>query len=153
MNSVFGGLAKQSSAAFWTGSGFTSSAKSATAWSPNNPTPVGAGLFITSKADYTNTYVGEVIVGPGESTTNALPAGAQVLVGSALPYAGTLNTPELGLLTLGKQSSAAFWTGSGYVSSAKSATAWSPDLAIKVADSFFINSKTATNWVQTLPAN
>jgi hypothetical protein len=153
MNSVFGGLAKQSSAAFWTGTGFTGSAKSATAWSPNNPTPVGAGLFITSKNAYTNTYVGEVIVGPGGSTTNALPAGATVLVGSALPYAGTLNSTNIGLLTLAKQSSASFWTGSGYIGSAKSATAWSPDIAINVADGFFINSKTATNWVQTLPAN
>jgi hypothetical protein len=82
-----------------------------------------------------------------------LPAGAQVLVGSAIPYAGDLNTPAIGLLTLAKGSVASFWTGAGYSASSKGSAVWSPATAINVADGFFLNSKTATNWVQSLPAN
>jgi hypothetical protein len=148
---VFGSLDKGSSASFWTGSGFTVSQKGATAWSPNNQVAPGSGLFINSKSAITNTYVGQLVVNSGESVTNALPAGVQALVGSALPYAGTLNTPEIGLLALDKGSSASFWTGSGYNVSQKGATDWSPATAINVADGFFINSKSATDWVQTAP--
>jgi hypothetical protein len=151
MDSVFGSLDKGSTAAFWDGAGFTTAAKSATVWSPNNSVPPGVGLFITSKSDITNTYVGQLVVNSGDSITNALPEGQQVLVGSALPYAGTINSPELGLLTLDKGSSAAFWDGSGYVPVAKSATVWSPDQPVGVAEGFFLNSKTATDWVQTAP--
>jgi hypothetical protein len=110
-------------------------------------------LFVNSKTAITNTYVGELVVGPGVSTTNALPAGVQALVGSALPYAGTLNSPEIGLLALDKGSVINQWNGTGYTVSAKSATAWSPDLSVNVADGWFINSKTAKDWVQTAPAN
>jgi hypothetical protein len=151
LDSVFGSLDKGSSANFWTGSGFSLATKGATAWAPNNPTPVGTGLFINSKTAITNTYVGQLVVNSGETVTNALPEGAQVLVGSSLPYAGTINTPELGLLALDKGSSANFWTGSGYTLVTKGATAWAPDQAINVGDGFFINSKTAVDWVQTAP--
>jgi hypothetical protein len=151
LDSVFGSLDKGSSASFWTGSGFSAATKGATAWAPNNPTPVGSGLFINSKTAVTNTYVGQLVVNSGESVTNALPAGNQVLVGSALPYAGTVNSAEIGLLALDKGSVASFWTGSGYSVSTKGATTWAPDTAINVADGFFINSKTAVDWVQTAP--
>jgi hypothetical protein len=153
LDSVFGALDKGSTANFWNGSGFTFAQKGGTVWSPNNSTPVGTGLFISSKNAITNTYVGEVVVGPGESVTNSLPAGSQVLVGSAVPFAGTLNTPELGLLQLDKGSTVNFWDGTGYVFSQKGGTVWSPDLSVNVADGFFVNSKAATDWVQTLPSN
>jgi hypothetical protein len=153
LNDTFGALAKGSTANFWTGSGFSFASKGSAVWAPNNATPVGTGLFVNSKTPITNTFVGEVIVGPGESTTNALPLGAQVLVGSAIPYAGDLNTPAIGLLTLAKGSTANFWNGTGYTFSSKGSAIWAPALAINVSDGFFLNSKTATNWVQTLPAN
>jgi hypothetical protein len=107
---------------------------------------------VNSKTAYTNTYVGEVIVGPGESVTNSLPAGQLVLVGSPIPYAGTLNSTNIGLLGVPAKSSAQFWTGTGYTASTK-ATTWGPDLPIAVGQGFFLNSKTAYDWVQTLPAN
>jgi hypothetical protein len=153
LDATFGALAKGSTANFWTGTGFSGSLKGSAVWSPNSPTPVGSGLFITSKAAITNTYVGEVVVGPGESTTNSLPAGVAVLVGSAIPYAGTLNSPDIGLLALDKGSTANFWTGTGYSGSLKGSAVWAPDLPIAVAQGFFVTSKTAKNWVQSLPAN
>jgi hypothetical protein len=141
----------KSSAQFWTGSGFTPSTKGAT-WIPDVPIPPGTGFFVNSKTAYTNTYVGQLAANSGESITNALPEGQLVLVGSMLPYAGTMNTPELGLLDVPAKSTAQFWTGSGYTPSSKGAT-WSPDLSVAVGQGFFLNSKTATNWVQTAPAN
>jgi hypothetical protein len=157
LNSVFGALAKGSSINTWNvGAGsFVGALKTATAWTPNSPAPVGVGLFVNSKSAITNTYVGEVIVGPGESTTNSLPAGLQVLAGSAIPYAGTLNSTNIGLLTLAKGSAINTWNvgSQTYVGALKTATTWTPDTALGVAEGFFVNSKTATNWVQKLPAN
>jgi hypothetical protein len=152
LNSVFGGVAKTSVAQFWNGSGFTPSQKGGTGWSPNTATPVGMGLFISSAQDVTNTYVGEVVVGPGENVTNSLPVGLS-LVGSPLPMAGTLNSPELGLLGVAKTSTAQFWNGSGYTPSQKGGTGWTPDLSIGVAEGFFISPVQAYDWVQTLPSN
>jgi hypothetical protein len=151
LNSALLGVPAKSSAQFWTGSGFTASGKGTT-WSPDVAIPPGKGFFVNSKTAYTNTYVGEVIVGPGESVTNSLPAGQLVLVGSPIPYAGTLNSTNIGLLGVPAKSSAQFWTGSGYTASGKGTT-WSPDLPIAVGQGFFLNSKSAYDWVQTLPAN
>jgi hypothetical protein len=157
LNSVFGALAKGSTISTWnvgTGS-FVPALKGSTAWTPNSPAPVGSGLFINSKTAITNTYVGEVIVGPGESTTNSLPAALQVLAGSAIPYAGSLNNTNIGLLTLAKGSTISTWNvgSQAYVPALKGATTWTPDSPLAVAEGFFVNSKSATNWVQNLPAN
>lgn len=149
LNSALAGVPSKSSAQFWTGSGFALSGKTAT-WSPDASVAPGIGFFITSKTAYTNTYVGELAANSGENVTNSLPATTLVMVGSALPYAGTLNTPELGLLGVPAKSSAQFWNGAGYDLSGKTTT-WSPDTAIGVGDGFFINSKTAYDWVQTAP--
>jgi hypothetical protein len=151
LDSVFGSLDKNSTANFWNGSGFTPATKTATGWNPNTPTPVGSGLFINSKSAITNTYVGQIVVNSGESVTNSLPEGTVVLVGSAIPYAGTLNSPELGLLVLDKNSTINMWNGSGYTPSTKTATDWNPGLTVNVGDGFFVNSKTAVDWVQTAP--
>jgi hypothetical protein len=151
LDSVLGGMPAKSSAQFWTGSGFTISGKSTT-WSPNTPIPPGLGFFVNSKTAYTNTFVGNVAAAPGSSVSNALPAGTLVMVGSILPYAGDINDTNLNLVSLPAKSSAQFWNGSGYDIYGKAAT-WSPARTVNVADGFFVNSKTATNWVQTLPAN
>jgi hypothetical protein len=148
LNSALIGVPAKSTAQFWTGSGFTASGKGAT-WSPDVAIPPGKGFFVNAKTAYTNTYVGQTACNPGGSVTNALPA-ALALVGSALPYGGTLNSTNIGLLAVPAKSTAQFWTGSGYTASGKGAT-WSPDIAIAVGQGFFINSKTATNWIQYLP--
>ena len=151
LNSVLASVPAKSTAQFWTGSGFSLATKGAT-WSPNESIPPGKGFFVNSKSTITNTYVGEVAANAGESVTNALPADALALVGSPLPYAGDLNTVEIGLLGVPAKSTAQFWNGAGYDLSTKGTT-WSPALPINVADGFFVNSKAAYDWVQTAPAN
>jgi hypothetical protein len=154
LDDVFGTLAKNSTASFWNGGGFDVATKTATIWNTNRAVPPGLGLFVLSKtAAVTNTFVGEVVVGPGESTTNVLPL-AQVMVGSAIPYAGTINDTNIGLLGMAKNSTASFWNGGGYNVATKTATIWNTNYPINVADGFFISAKTTPyNWVQTLPAN
>jgi hypothetical protein len=151
LDTALGGLPAKSTAQFWTGSGFSLATKGTT-WSPNESIPPGKGFFVNSKTAYTNTYVGQLAANSGESVTNALPENQLVMVGSPLPYAGDLNTPELGLLAVPAKSTAQFWNGSGYTLSTKGAT-WSPALPVSVGEGFFLNSKTATNWVQTAPSN
>lgn len=153
LNSLLPGLAKNSTASFWTGSAFTNATKGATVWTPNFAVSNGVGFFVTSKTILTNTFVGNVIVGPGGSVTNHLLAGISTAVASMIPYAGDLNTTNIGLGVLAKNSTASFWAGSYYTNSTKGATIWTPALPINVADGFFLNSKTAVDWIQNLPAN
>jgi len=101
---------------------------------------------------YTNTYVGSVLANVGAKVTNSLPGGVLALVGSQIPYAGDLNNSNLNLTSLPNKSTAQVWNGSGYNLSTLSGT-WTPAYPIAVGQGFFVNSKTATNWVQTLPAN
>ena len=150
LDSVLGSVPAKSTAQFWTGSGFTTSTKGTT-WSPNTSIPPGVGFFLNSKSAYTNTYVGQVAAASGGSATNSLPAGLLVLVGSKLPYAGDLNSTNLNL-NLPAKSTAQFWTGSGYTTATKG-TSWSPALPVAVGQSFFLNSKSAHDWIQTLPSN
>jgi hypothetical protein len=150
LDSVLGGVPSKSTAQFWTGSGFTSSGRT-TVWSPNTAIPPGVGFFINSKSAYTNTYVGNVACNVGATVTNSLPAGVLVLVGSKIPYAGDMNDTNLNL-ALPSKSTAQVWNGAGYTSSGRTTT-WSPALPIGVAQGFFLNSKSAHDWVQTLPAN
>jgi hypothetical protein len=110
------------------------------------------GFFINSKSAFTNTYVGNVAANVGASTTNALPANILVMVGSKIPYAGDLNDTNINLLAVPAKSTAQFWNGSGYTTSTKGVT-WSPALPIAVGQGFFLNSKAAHDWIQTLPAN
>jgi hypothetical protein len=151
LDSIMAGVPAKSTAQLWNGSGFTLSTKGST-WSSNFFVPPGVGFFVNSKSAYTNTYVGTVVAAVGGGVTNALPAATLVLAGSPIPYGGTLNSNYLGLLDLPAKSTAQFWNGAGYDLSSKGTT-WSPDRSISVGQGFFINSKTATNWIQTLPSN
>jgi hypothetical protein len=96
--------------------------------------------------------VGSVVVNAGESITNALPAGTRVLVGSMIPFAGTLDNTNINL-TLPAKSTASTWNGSAYETAIRGASGWNPPLPVGVAEGFFLNSKSAYNWTQTLPAN
>jgi hypothetical protein len=147
-------LANKSSIQVWNGGGFTAANKAGGVWTPDLSIPVGTGFFVDSKTLITNTFVGNVIVGPGGSTTNSLPAGVFVLAGSAIPYSGDLNDTNLNLgPTLANKSSIQVWNGNGFDAANKAGGIWTPNPTLSVGEGFFINSKTATNWVQTLPAN
>jgi hypothetical protein len=152
--SLLGTMPNKSSVQLWNGVGFTGATKGGTpsVWTPNLPIPVGTGFFLKTPTAQTNIFVGSVIVGPGQSTTNSLPT-TLVLVGSAIPFSGTLSSNYFGLDVLPNKSSLQVWNGTGFTGATKGGTpsVWTPDLPIVPAQGFFLQSKTATNWVETLP--
>jgi hypothetical protein len=154
-NDLLGSLPNKSSIQIWNGSGFTQVAKTSAGFAGNPALPVGTGFFVKSVSAYTNTFVGNVVPAPGgNQTTNSLPAGTLVLVGSTLPVSGTFNdvgTNTLNLIsTLPNKSSIQLWNGSGFVQYAKTSAGFAGSPPLSVAQGFFIKSVSATNWVQTL---
>ncbi len=143
----------------WNGSGYDFGSKSGKGvWSfPTKPLPTGTAWFIKSPSAFTNTFVGETLVGPGESVTNSLPA-LNVATGSLLPYGGDLNNSTSTNLNLGNTlpagSSVFKWTGTTFDFASKSGKGtWSKNLAFGVGEGIFMKAATATNWVQQLPSN
>jgi hypothetical protein len=112
----------------------------------------GKGFFVKSQNAATNTFVGEVILGPGESITNALPAGVFVLVGSPVPFAGDLNDTNINL-NLANKSQVQLWNGSTYDNYTRGGGVWPANPGLAVGQGFFLKSQNAQDWVQTLPAN
>jgi hypothetical protein len=152
LNNLLSALPVKSSVQIWNGAGFTPSTKISTGWSPDFTVNPGTGYFISSASAITNPFVGSIVVGFGGSVTNALPAGIFQLVGSPIPFSGTLNDTNIGLTALPVKSQVQVWNGNGFTPSTKISTGWSPDLPVIAGQGFFVTSATATNWVQTLPA-
>lgn len=132
--------------------------KSAGVWTPNLSMPPGVGFFVQTplaSGPLTNTFIGSVVIGPGGSATNAVPA-VTALMGSLVPYAGDMADTNLNLgPTLPNKSSILIWdkNAQGFILSSKSSGTWTPNVSLGVGDGFFSQSKSATNWTQTLPAN
>lgn len=143
-------LPNKSSIQVWNGTGFTSASKIAGAWTTNLVIPPGTGFFVKSAANITNTFVGSVAL----SNSVAFPPGVFALVGSPIPFSGTLtdsgpNTLNLGD-TLPNKSSIQVWNGNGFTSASKIAGAWTTNLTISVGQGFFVKSAGTTNWSQTI---
>jgi len=154
LNSVLASVASGSFAYVWNGAGYTTSSKPKSAWSPDLAIPTGLGMFVQrAGAVGTNTFVGQVLGGPGKSVTNQLASGVLTLTGSLLPYADTLNGTNLGLNTAPSGSFIYKWNGAGYTTCSKPKSAWSPDLTVNVGEAFFIQPASAFTWVQSIPAN
>jgi hypothetical protein len=112
------------------------------------------GFFVQrAGAVGTNTFVGQVLAGPGQSVTNQLVGGVLTLTGSKLPYADTLNGTNLGLNSAPSGSVVYKWNGAGYTPSSKPKAVWSPDLSISVGEAFFVQTPSGFTWVQSIPAN
>ncbi len=157
-NSILAALPNKSSIQVWNGSSFDIASKSASGFTPNPSIPVGTGFFvkISGATDVTNTFVGNVVPNPGGSSTNGLPAGTFVLVGSSLAVGGTLNdvgTNSLNLIaTLPNKSSLQTWDipTQAFVIASKSASGFTPNLPITpISQGFFLKSNGATNWIQS----
>jgi hypothetical protein len=152
--SVGANLPNKSTIEVWNGSGFTAANKASGVWTPDLPLPPGTGFFVDAKSAITNTFVGAIDTAVGGSVTNALPAGVFVLVSSTIPFSGDLNDTNLNLgTTLANKSTVEVWNGNGYTAANKASGVWTPDLTLTNGEGFFVLSKTATNWVQTLPSN
>jgi len=150
-------LPNQSSVTTWNGSVFNAPIPfQLGAWQGNTQLPPGVGFFVKNgkagSPTVTNTFVGNVIVNVGASDTNALAAGYN-LVGSQIPYAGDLTSDtNLALYDiLANQSSITTWGGATYNAPVPfQLGAWQGTAPVVVAQAYFIKSKFATNWVQTL---
>lgn len=153
-NDLFGALPNKSQIQLWNGASFASYTKGASGFSPNPAIPVGVGVFVKSATAFTNTFVGNVVPGPGNSVTNNLSAGVFMLVGSTIPVGGTFNdvgTNTINLVsTLPNKSQVQIWNGSSYSSYTKGAGGFSPNPGYNVGQGFFLKSASATNWIQTL---
>jgi hypothetical protein len=157
-NSLLAALPNKSTIQLWNGSGYSGASKGGGVWTPDVSIPTGTGFFALSPTAVTNTFVGEVIVGPGETNSVALAAGQFSLVGSAVPYSGNLNdaanTQGLNLgASLPNKSSIQVWNGTGYTGSSKGGGVWNPDLTISVGQGFFVLPAAAATWNQSLPSN
>lgn len=154
-------LPNKSTVTTWAGTVYnTAITKAGGAW-PAGSLPPGVGFFvrngIASSPALTNTFVGQVVVAPGGSVTNALPIN-YTLAGSAIPFAGDLTTDAN--LNLGgvlpNKSTITTWNKTGQIfntASTKAGGTWGTPVNVTVGEGFFINAKSGTNWVQTLPAN
>ncbi len=127
-------------------------------WNTNVAIPAGAGFFVRTPEGspaLTNTFVGEVVVGQGETNTVALPA-AYVLVGSPIPFAGNLTAAGPNSVNLGgvlpNKSTVSIWDSQsqGFIIATKILGNWNTNLNLNVGQGFFINSSAPTNWSQTL---
>jgi hypothetical protein len=167
ITNVLANAPKGTTCDFWTGAGFPLVVKRSTvgagAWSANATNvfiPPGVGFMMQcSVAAFTNTFVGNVIINSGATNNLAVGAGYE-LVGSPVPYGGTLtngsdngtNTLNLGT-SMPKGTSIDTWNN-GFALAAHRSTvgagAWSANPSFVPGQGFFLIPPTATNWQQTL---
>jgi hypothetical protein len=169
ITNVLTGVPANSSVLVWNGAGYTQynySAKKAS-WLDSNGNsdnsamlPPGIAFFYSPGAPVTNTFVGSIVAGSGSMVTNSLPVGFQ-LVGSQIPFAGSVSNTATVNLQVGANSSILMWDSTSqsfvqYNYSPKKG-AWldsngnTADPQVSVGQGFFTDLTTATNWVQTAP--
>ena len=138
-----GSLPNKISVETWNGTGFSASQKLASGWSPDMVINNGQGFFVQTPAaagTLSNTFVGSVVVNTGASTSNVLSGGLLTLVGGPFLIATDLNDTNNTLNTslLPNKTTIEIWNGTGYSSSQKLASGWSPDFTIAVGQGFFV---------------
>jgi hypothetical protein len=144
----------------WNGSGFTVSSKNPPAGNWNTPLtiPPGTGFFLRTPSAQTNTFVGNVIVGPGGTNSTSLPGGVFSLVGSAVPFSGLLTDAGQNTLNLGPSvpnaTQVQVWNGTGFTVISKNPPlgTWSSNPTISVGQGFFIRPPITSTWSQSLSA-
>jgi len=170
VSNVLQNLPSSTSAQIWTGSGFatytystlTHHWKQGTTVVDNNPLPPGQGFFLENPVSaITNTFVGSVLASTGGSITNSLTATLQS-VGNLIPISDTItNAGTFDLLVAGSSQlqkwdvanqKFTLFTYNGLSHTWKVGTV-ATNPVISVAEGFFIQPTTATNWVETLPSN
>lgn len=142
----------------WTGSGFQIASKNPPlgAWNTNLVIPPGTGFFIRTPSAQTNTFVGSVVIGYGQTNSLALPGGVFSLVGSPVPISGSLTNVGNNALNinsaLGNGSQIQVWNGTGFQIASKNPPFgnWNTNLLISVGQGFFVRPNAATTWTQAL---
>lgn len=143
--------------------GYITASKSGGTWNTNLPIPPGTGFFVKTPATLatpiTNTFVGNVIASPAGGTNNVNLVAAFQLVGSGIPFNGTINdylTSGTNTLDLGgvlpNKSQVLIWDApsQGYITASRSGGTWNTNLSLGPGVGFFILPKSPTNWVETL---
>jgi len=118
---------------------------------PNQTLNPGEGCFIknTSGAPFTNTFVGEVMVG---NLTNAIPSGFSIRA-SQVPQAGQLDT-ILGFPVAEGDVVYKFNPGTqNYSIHSYDFGEWSAVPTIAVGESFFVKKLAPANWTRTFTVN
>lgn len=131
-------------------------------WNTNFPIPPGRGFFVAipkNSPTVTNTFTGNVInanfLGSGGTNSTNIVNTTQ-LMGSPVPFAGTLNDSGPNTLNLGSalpnKSTVSIWDvpSQQFIISTKQSGNWNTNLNIGVAQGFFITSKSNVVWTQTL---
>jgi len=126
------------------------STKNKGTWSVNFSIPPGTGFFLNSPFAGTNVFVGSV-AGP----SNGIPVigGLYALVGSPIPFSGTLNdlgTNTLNLNALPNGTVIQRLSGGTLQPSTKNKGTWSQNFTINPGDGFYVNSPFTTNVTQIL---
>jgi hypothetical protein len=144
LNGLLTSLPPGSQVLKWNGTAFNVRTKFGATFIPDDTLNPGEGAFVNIGAALTNTWVGEVLQG---SLTNAIPSGFSIQA-SKVPAAFALNDP-VGLAdVLPSGSQVLKWGGSSYAVNTKFGASFIPNPTINVAESFFVNTGTATNWVR-----
>ncbi|HEU5070554.1 MAG TPA: hypothetical protein VFV96_09105 [Verrucomicrobiae bacterium] len=142
----------------WTGSGFSPAAGRVgfgNGWTPTtastNTFNPGEAVFIksaTGGSPYTNTFVGEVMIG---SFTNNLPAGFS-MIGNPIADAGSVTNlnlipPTGSQILVWKEDGVGGYTTYGKVGFG---SGWTPSVpSLNVGQGFFINAATPYSWVRS----
>ena len=119
--------------------GFTESDFSFGSWSADLPLPPGGAVFYKSGANFTNTFVGNVMTG---NLTNGIPTGFS-LKSSQVPQSdtlGNLNFPAA------EGDTVFYFRNGAYVESDYSFGAWSPDLTPAIGEGFWVKTAAAKPW-------
>lgn len=161
LTSLFPSAPNQTVVEVWNGVSFQSAIKAFGSWDTNLVVAPGTGFFIkypSSAGIVTNTFVGTVLnenpsTSGGGTNITSLPT-TFVLLGSKFPIAGNLTASGTNTLNLGpvlaNQSVVEVWNGTSFQSAIKAFGSWDTNLDLSVGQGFFVKSKNATNWVQTL---
>lgn len=151
----------------WTGSSFNSYTFDTDHWVDDNTsanadaTLVNPGIgafYVNPSPSNTLTFVGSVVAAPGTSVTNVVLGGFRLL-GSKIPYAGSLTNATS--LNLPQQDTAQVfkWNTSSYLSYTYDTDHWVDDntsananaVTINVGEGFFfVEPNASQNWVQSL---
>jgi len=150
---------------YWTGSGFDTATKAsfgpnAGQWNTNFVLAPGTGFFINCSSLFTNTFIGNVVVAAGATNTDNLASGANVFIGSPVPYSGNLtDSATIYGLNLGASlpngSVVQFWNGSGYNTATKAsfgpnAGNFNTNFVISIGQGLFVTPGGATSWSQSV---
>lgn len=143
LQSLLAGVPSGTQILKWNGTGFNIHTKLGPNWVPDAPLNPGDGAFINLAANYTNTWVGEVMQG---SLATALPAGFSIAA-SKVPAAEDLTANGLAA-SVPAGSQVLRWNGSSYAISTKLGAAFIPNPTLGVGESFFVNVASASSWAR-----